>query len=126
MQAQCRSTVSVERVQAVNCKACGAELVLTSVVPNEDVLNCEHHTFICSECHVTERRAVFIRNGREYDSGPAPADLPPAVLHARSAEQDRLRIPNFLARLVLKLWGQRSNDAIPSFPYATLHWRSGL
>jgi len=110
----------------MHCKACGAELVLTSVVPDQGVLNCEHHTFICAECHVAERRAVFIRNGREYDSRPAPADLPPALLSALSAEQDRVRIPNFLARLVLKLWGQRSNDAIPSFLHATLQWRSGL
>jgi hypothetical protein len=80
-------------------------LVLTSVVADQGVLNCEHHTFICSECHVTERRAVFIRNGREYDSRPAPAELPPPVLPSLSAEQDRVRIPNFLACLVLKLWG---------------------
>jgi hypothetical protein len=70
------------------------------VVPDQGVLDCEHHTFICSECHVTERHAVFIKNGREYESRPSPADLPPAVLPALSVEQDRVRIPNSLRPMV--------------------------
>jgi hypothetical protein len=30
----------------------------------------EHHTFICSECHITARRVVFTRHGREEDPKP--------------------------------------------------------
>jgi hypothetical protein len=54
----------------MRCTACGAELILTNVVPDETVAlrGVEHHTFACSECHVTEHRVVFIKDGRETDS----------------------------------------------------------
>jgi hypothetical protein len=53
------------------CRACGAELILTSAVP-ELVPGFAHHTFVCSECHVTERRIVIVRYGRERESAPKP------------------------------------------------------
>jgi len=55
------------------CRACGDELILTKVVP-EVVPGFEHHTFVCSECHVTERRIVIVRYGRE-DESAAISDL---------------------------------------------------
>jgi len=58
------------------CRACGAELILTKVVP-EVVPDFEHHTFVCSECHVTERRIVIVRHGREDESGSMPLDAKP-------------------------------------------------
>ena len=56
----------------MRCSACGAELILTTVVPDDTarVRGCEHHTFICSGCQVTKRRLVFTRHGREDDSVP--------------------------------------------------------
>ena len=61
-------------VRAMLCTACGAELILTKVVPDHTVAvrGAEHHTFICSGCHVTERRVVFIKDGREADGPPMP------------------------------------------------------
>jgi hypothetical protein len=51
----------------MHCTACDAELILTNVVPENmaTVHGFEHHTFICSGCHVTVRRVAFIRHGRE-------------------------------------------------------------
>ena len=63
----------------MRCRACGAELVLTNVVP-EVVAGVEHHTFICSECHVTERRLVFMRHGREDESVPISLHAPPPIV----------------------------------------------
>ena len=87
----------------MRCTACGDELVLTSVVPDPaGVRGCEHHTLICSACHVTERRVVFIRHGREEDSRPMLAEAAPAVLPALSGEKERAAIPGLLGRVVAK------------------------
>jgi hypothetical protein len=58
----------------MRCRVCGGELILTNVAPDETVLvrGVEHHTFVCSACHITERRVVFIKDGRETDSRPVP------------------------------------------------------
>ena len=66
------------RVRVMRCIACGAELILTKVVPDHTVAirGVEHHTFICSGCHVTESRVVFIKDGREADSPPMPEVVP--------------------------------------------------
>ena len=59
---------------AMHCTACGDELILTNVVPENTVAvrGFEHHTFICSGCHSTVRRVVFMRHGREEDPMPPP------------------------------------------------------
>jgi hypothetical protein len=69
------------------CTACGSELILTKVVPDDtvDVRGIEHHTFICSACHVTEHRVVFIKGGRETDGPPMQAAPP---IKRASTEQD--------------------------------------
>ena len=56
-------------MRAVSCGACDAELILTNVVPENTVAvrGFEHHTFICSGCHSTVRRVVFMRHGCEED-----------------------------------------------------------
>lgn len=56
----------------MHCTACDDELILTNVVPENMVAlrGFEHHTFICSECHITARRVVFTRHGREEDPKP--------------------------------------------------------
>jgi hypothetical protein len=62
-------------VRAMRCAACDAELILTNVVPENTlaVRGFEHHTFICSGCHITVRRIVFTRHGREEDPKPPPS-----------------------------------------------------
>jgi hypothetical protein len=54
-------------VRAMRCTACDAELILTNVVPENTRALCgfEHHTFICSGCHIAARRVIFTRHGRE-------------------------------------------------------------
>jgi hypothetical protein len=58
----------------MHCKACDAELILTNVVPENTaaVRGFEHHTFICSGCHVTVRRVAFTRHGREEEPQVPP------------------------------------------------------
>ena len=58
----------------MRCSACGAELILTNVVLDDTVAarGVEHHTFICSGCHGSERRVVFVKDGRETDTPPMP------------------------------------------------------
>ena len=70
----------------MRCTACGSELILTGVVPDHTarLRGCEHHTFVCSACHVTERRVVFTKHGREDDSVPVPAQ---AAYGARRFEE---------------------------------------
>jgi hypothetical protein len=62
----------------MRCTACGAELILTNVVPDDTVAarGVEHHTFICCGCHVTERRIVFIKeNCSEWRQSVPRLDL---------------------------------------------------
>ena len=84
----------------MHCAACDAELILTNVVPENTVAvrGFEHHTFICSGCHSTVRRVVFMRHGREEEpKAPSRSVWPcdgtgtgvigraePSVLHALS------------------------------------------
>jgi lipopolysaccharide/colanic/teichoic acid biosynthesis glycosyltransferase len=72
----CRVGASFERfrVRVMRCTACGAELILTNVVPDDTgtVRGFEHHTFICSACHVTERRVIFTRHGGDDDTQAVP------------------------------------------------------
>ena len=63
----------------MRCRACGGKLVLTRVVA-EVVPGFEHHTFVCSECHVTEHRIVLIRHGREDESVPLRISAEPPKL----------------------------------------------
>src|SRR5262245_59956927 len=65
------------------CRACGAELILTNVVP-EVLPGFEHHTFVCSECQITERRITIVRHGREDESGSMSLDAKPTC-DAKSA-----------------------------------------
>jgi hypothetical protein len=58
----------------MRCTACGAELILTNLVPDDTgtVRGFEHHTFICLACHVTERRVIFTRLGGDDDTQAVP------------------------------------------------------
>src|SRR6516164_8675591 len=83
-----RGVGTLQVVRAMHCKVCGAELmVLTNVVP-DTVPGVEQHTFICSACHVTERRMVFTRHGREDASAPMPGDVPLRIAPASTVQEE--------------------------------------
>jgi hypothetical protein len=58
----------------MRCTACGAELILTNVVPDDTVAvrGVEHHTVICSGCHVTETRLQHVPTAMNRDSQDTP------------------------------------------------------
>ena len=85
----------------MRCTACGSELILTNVVPDGTVAvrGVEHHTFICCGCHVSERRVVFIKDGRETD-GPSMPMQAARRLKRASTEQDEHVVAPGLSRVV--------------------------
>ena len=76
-------------VQVKRCAACGAELILTNVLPDDTVAvrGVEHHIFVCSACHVIEHRVVFTKGGRETDSPPMPMQAARRVKRAPFEEE---------------------------------------
>jgi len=77
-------------VQVERCRACGSELILTSVVPDETVAvrGVEHHTFVCSACHVTEHRVVFIKDGRKAEGPTMPMQAAPRTKRASTVQDE--------------------------------------
>jgi hypothetical protein len=87
----------------MRCAACGGDLILTNVVPHDTVAarGVENHTFICSACHVTEHRVVFIKAGRETDGPSMPMQAVPRRIKRASTEQDEhVAAPGLLSRVV--------------------------
>ena len=86
----------------MRCNACGAELILTNVVPDDTVAvhGVEHHTFICSGCHVTERRVIFIKDGREADGPPMPMQAALRMKRASTEQDEHVVAPGFLSRVL--------------------------
>lgn len=91
----------------MRCRACGGELILTNVVPDETVLvrGVEHHTFVCSTCHVTERRVVYIKDGREAESPPMPVGAAPWVKRASMEQDEHVAAPGFFSRVMARIRG---------------------
>jgi hypothetical protein len=92
----------------MRCTSCGAELILTNVVPDDTVAvrGVENHTFICSACHVTEHRVVFIKAGRETDGPPMPMQAVPRIKRASTEQDEHVAAPGLLSRVVALLRGQ--------------------
>jgi hypothetical protein len=88
----------------MRCTACGAELSLTSVV-QDAVPGVEHHTFICSDCHVTEYRAVFTRHGREDDTEPVPVHAAPPTVPASKPQEEHSAAPGLFGRVLARIRG---------------------
>ena len=88
----------------MRCTACGAELILTHALPNDTVAvrGVENHTFICSECHVTEHRVVFIKGGRETDSPPMPMQAARRVERS-PVEEEHFAASGLLGRVMARL-----------------------
>jgi hypothetical protein len=95
-------------MQVKHCAACGGELILTSVVPDDTVVvrGVEHHTFICSACDVTEHRVAFIKGGRETDSPPMPMQAAQRIKRASTEQDEGVAAPGLLSRVVSLLRGQ--------------------
>jgi hypothetical protein len=89
------------------CRSCGGELILTNVVPDDTVAarGVEIHTFICSECHVTEHRVVFIKGGRETDSPTMPMQAAPRTKRVSTEQDEGVAAPGLLSRIVALLRG---------------------
>jgi hypothetical protein len=96
----------LSEVEVMRCTACGAELILTNVLPDGTVAvrGVEHHTFICSACHVTEHRVVFIKAGREADSPPMSMQAARRVERA-PVEEEHFSAPGLLGRMMVRLRG---------------------
>jgi hypothetical protein len=86
----------------MHCTMCGNELILMNVV-RDAVPGLEHHSFICSECHATDRQVVFTRYGRPDDTEPVPLHASPSTVPEVQDEYvDRL---GFFGRVVARLRG---------------------
>jgi hypothetical protein len=91
----------------MRCTACGAELILTNVVPDETVAvrGVENHTFICSACHVTEHRVVFIKDGRETDGPLMPMQAARRIKRASTVQDEHVAAPGLFGRVIARLRG---------------------
>jgi hypothetical protein len=99
--------MSAVGVRAMRCTACGGELILTNVIPDETVAvrGVELHTFVCSGCHVTERRVVFIKDGREADGPPKPMQAARHIKRASTVQDEPVAAPGVLGRVMARLRG---------------------
>ena len=79
-----------------------SSVILTNVVPDETVAlrGVEHHTFACSECHVTEHRVVFIKDGRDTESPPMPMQAARRLKRASTEQDEHVVAPGFLSRVL--------------------------
>jgi hypothetical protein len=98
-------------VRVMLCTACGGELILTKVVPDETVAvpRVEQHTFVCSKCHLTERKVVFTKHGREDDSQPMPMPMSMQAAHIKhlaAMQEVDSAAQNLLGRVIARIRGQ--------------------
>jgi hypothetical protein len=82
--------VPAARVGLMRCMACGEEMVLTAVVPDETMMveGFEQQTLTCLACRGTERRLVFNRGATETTTPPPDS--------SRSQDQRRQEVPRLL------------------------------
>ena len=74
----------------MRCKACGAELILCKVTPNDMVRGLEHHTLICSACHVTEHQLLLMRQAARTTRSLLPVHAGRALRSDQEYRQSRL------------------------------------
>jgi hypothetical protein len=90
----------------MRCKACGAELILCKVTPNDMVRGLEHHTLICWACHVTEHQLLLMRHGREDDTEPVARACPPRTALGSRVQAEQIAAPGLFSRMIAKMRGQ--------------------
>ena len=92
-------------------------MVLMQAVRDETmaVPGFEHHTFMCSDCHDTEQRLVFVKPTDQADPEPvtlntAPSISPAAAVEpAAPVEDEPAATPGILMRVFAKLRGRVTN-----------------
>jgi hypothetical protein len=89
----------------MRCTACSAEMMVLTNVVRDAVPGVEHHTFICSACHTTERRVVFTRHGREDDSEPIPVHEAPPTARASKDQDEVSAVPGLFSLVVAMVRG---------------------
>jgi hypothetical protein len=77
------------------------------VVPDPTVAmrGFEHHTYVCSSCHITERKVVYTKHGREDETVPLPTMPAGPVVRRLSAPQEHVAAQGLLGRVVARLRG---------------------
>jgi len=106
----------------MRCMACGAEMVLMNVVEDNtiSVSGFEHHTFMCSECHDTERRLMFARHAHEGDAAPTLEHPEPPI---SGGERDPELVPELTAPPASR-WPS-ATEPIPELTASPVsHWSS--
>jgi hypothetical protein len=63
-------------------------MILMQAVPDETmpVPGFEHHTFMCSDCHDTEQRLVFVKPSDQVDPEPVTLNTAPSISPAATTE----------------------------------------
>jgi hypothetical protein len=89
----------------MRCMACGTEMILMNVVPDDTmtVPGFEHHTFSCSDCHDVERRLVFTKRGRQSDVEPMPVHKAPPIV---PTPNEPVVTPGLFRRVLARLRGR--------------------
>jgi hypothetical protein len=92
----------------MRCKACDAEMVLMSVIPdNRGVRRFEHHGFKCIECNEIEQHRLFMKYGRECNPEPMPA-----IQQLHDCRVDATQ--GFLKRLIAKMRAYFTEGGAPT------------
>jgi hypothetical protein len=88
--------------------ACGAEMRLMQVVPDEtlEVPGYEHHTLQCSGCNDVEQRLVFNRESAARAAEPVPESVAPPVPPVAAESSERIAVPSAWKRAVAMFRGR--------------------
>ena len=90
----------------MQCKKCGGDLVLTTVIPDAGCRAHQQHTLICARCYlVVRRRDVLVPSGGEDDERSSPTEASP-VAAASLRVDEPVVAPGFLAWIGAKLRGR--------------------
>ena len=94
-----------QAAEAMRCTACGAEMILMNVEPDDTVgvRGFEHHTFRCPDCHDVERRLMFTKRGRESDAELPPMHKAPSIVPTPMVSNEHVATPGLLRRVLARL-----------------------
>jgi hypothetical protein len=97
----------------MRCMACGAEMRVVQVVPDETlkVPGYEHHTLQCSGCNDVEQRLVFNReSAARVAAEPAAESAAAPVLPATAETNERIAVPSAWKRAVAMFRGRHAGQ----------------
>ncbi len=101
-----------KRVRAMRCMACGAEMRLMQVVPDEtlEVPGYERHTLQCLGCNDVERRLVFNRESAARAAEPVRESTAPPVPPIAVESSERIAVPSAWKRAVAMFRGRHASQ----------------